>query len=97
MFRDLRIYQLTEVSLEAFVCTFLVHAHQPRVACHIGGENGGQPTFDTFRGQSGAPQPHGTNTSSALEAHSSGKREGPACTFSSGAPSWFLRSTRYGS
>jgi hypothetical protein len=45
-------------------------------ARHIGGENGGQPAFDAFRGQSGAPQPHGPNRSSALRGHSTGKRGG---------------------
>ena len=34
----------------------LVRPNEARVACHIGGENGGQSAFDAFRGQSGAPQ-----------------------------------------
>src|SRR6266446_5402440 len=45
---------------------FLIGAHKPAVAHHIGGENGGQPAFDAFRGQRGAPQPHGPNGLSAL-------------------------------
>jgi hypothetical protein len=52
------------------------HGHETRVARHIGGENGGQPAFDAFRGQSGPLQPHGPNGSSALKPHSNGKREG---------------------
>jgi hypothetical protein len=54
---------------------FLIGPHQPAVSGHICGENGGQPAFDAFRGQSGAPQPHGPNGLSALGAHSNGKRE----------------------
>jgi hypothetical protein len=56
--------------------SFLVGTHQSAVARHIGSENGGQPAFDAFRGQSGTPQPHGPNGLSAFETHSSGKREG---------------------
>ena len=55
---------------------FLVRTHKTRVARHISGENGGQPPFDAFRSQSGAPQPHGPNRSSALGTHSIGKRKG---------------------
>src|ERR1700730_2750470 len=55
---------------------FLIGPHQPAVSGHICGENGGQPAFDAFRGQSGAPQPHGPNGLSALGAHSNGKPEG---------------------
>src|SRR6266853_3682817 len=55
---------------------FLIGPHQPAVSGHICGENGGQPAFDAFRGQSGAPKPHGPNGLSALGAHSNGKREG---------------------
>ena len=35
--------------------------HKAAVARDIRGENSGQPTCDAFRGQSGAPQPHGPN------------------------------------
>jgi hypothetical protein len=38
--------------------------HKAAVARDIRGENSGQPTCDAFRGQSGAPQPHGPNESS---------------------------------
>jgi hypothetical protein len=34
------------------------------------------PAFDPFRGQSGAPQPHGPNGLSALADHSNRKRDG---------------------
>jgi hypothetical protein len=66
MLLDLWIDQMAEVRLEAFVCPLLVRAHQARVPRHIGGENGGQPAFDAFRGQSGAPQPRGPKRLSAL-------------------------------
>jgi len=59
------------------VSAFLIRAHKTRVARHIGGEDGGQSAFDAFRGQSGAPQPHGPNKRlSALVGHSNGKHEG---------------------
>jgi hypothetical protein len=54
----------------------LIGTHQPAVTGYIGGENGSQLAFDAFRGQSGAPRPHGPNGLSALGAHSNGKREG---------------------
>ena len=34
---------------------FLIRTHKSRIARRIGGENGGQPAFDAFRGKSGAP------------------------------------------
>ena len=76
MFLDFRIGQLAPKRLQPREGAFLVGTHKPRIASHIGGKNGGQPAFDAFRGQSGAPQPHGPNRSSALGAHSNGKREG---------------------
>src|SRR6516165_51181 len=36
---DLRIDQLAEMPLPAFVRTLLIGAHQPRIACDIGGED----------------------------------------------------------
>ena len=76
MLFDLGINQIAEMRLEAVVSPLLVLAHQARVACHIGGENGGQPAFDASRGQGGAPQPRRPIRSSALGTHSNGKREG---------------------
>ena len=38
---------------------FLVGAHKTRIPRHVSGEDSGQLAFDAFRGQSGAPQPHG--------------------------------------
>ena len=76
MLLDLRIRQLAPKRLQARESPFLIGAHKPRVACHIGGENGGQLAFDAFRGQSGIPQPHGPNKLSALRTHSNGKWEG---------------------
>ena len=67
---------LDPYSLEGLKSTILVHPDQARVAGHISGENGGQPAFEAFRGQSGAPEPHGPIRLSALEAHSNGKSEG---------------------
>jgi hypothetical protein len=55
MLLDLRIDQLPKMRPEASVRALLVGAHKPAVTSHIGGENGGQPAFDAFRGQSGAP------------------------------------------
>src|SRR5262249_42594222 len=43
---DLQIDQLTAVRLEAFECAFLVRSHQPRIACHIGGNDRGETAFD---------------------------------------------------
>jgi hypothetical protein len=43
---DLRIDELAAMRFEAFERSFLVGAHQPRIAGHIGGENGGQLAFD---------------------------------------------------
>ena len=41
MLRDLRIDQFPEVALEPFVRPLLIHAHQPRIARHIGGKDRG--------------------------------------------------------
>ena len=57
------------MGLQAGERPLLVRAHQARIARHIGGENGGQPAVDAFRGQSGAPEPQGPNRLSALGAH----------------------------
>jgi hypothetical protein len=76
MFLDLGIGQLAPECLQPGEGSVFVRAHETRVASHIGGENGGQPAFDAFRGQSGPLQPHGPNGSSALKPHSNGKREG---------------------
>src|SRR6516162_6059952 len=42
MLGDLRIDQLAEMPLQAFVRTLLIGAHQPRIACDIGGEDRGK-------------------------------------------------------
>src|SRR3989442_1493042 len=36
-----------------------VAAYEPAITRDVRGENGGELAFDAFRGQSGAPQPHG--------------------------------------
>jgi hypothetical protein len=41
--RDLRIDQFAQMRPQAFVGAFLIGAHQARIACHIGGEDGGEP------------------------------------------------------
>jgi hypothetical protein len=43
---DLRVDEFAAVRLEAFERPFLVRAHQPRVARHIGGEDRGETAFD---------------------------------------------------
>jgi hypothetical protein len=42
MLAYLRVDDLAAMRLEAFVCAFLVPAHQARVARHIRGKNGGK-------------------------------------------------------
>jgi hypothetical protein len=81
MLLDLRIDQLPKMRPEPSVGAFLIRCHKTRVARHIGGENGGQPAFDAFRGQSGAPRPHGPKRLSAFGAHSNGKRDWLAFLF----------------
>ena len=46
MLGDRRIEELAAQRLEAFERAFLVRPHQPRVACHIGGEDRGKTPFD---------------------------------------------------
>jgi len=46
MLADLRVDELAAMRLKALVGVFLVHAHQPRVARHIGGEDRGETAFD---------------------------------------------------
>ena len=65
----LGVDELAAMGLQAGERPLLVRAHQARIARHIGGENGGQPAVDAFRGQSGAPEPQGPNRLSALGAH----------------------------
>ena len=56
MLADFRIDQLAPMRLEPREGIFLVGAHQPAVTRHVGGENGRQPAFGAFPGQSGAPR-----------------------------------------
>jgi hypothetical protein len=42
MLADLRVNELAAMRLEAFVRSFLVHAHQARIARHIGGQDRGE-------------------------------------------------------
>jgi hypothetical protein len=64
---DFGIDQFAPMRLEARKRPFLVGTYKPTVTGYIGGENGGQPAFDAFRGQSGTPRPQGRNRLSALE------------------------------
>jgi len=75
MFLDFRIGEFASDRLQSNEGALLVHAHQPRVARHISGENGGQPAFDASRGQGGAPQPRRPIRSSALRAYSNHEDE----------------------
>jgi hypothetical protein len=52
----------------------LVGTHKPAVARDVRSEDCGQPAFDAFYGQKGAPQPHGPNRLSALHVDFNGKR-----------------------
>src|SRR6266446_9436994 len=61
---DLGIDQLAAVRLEPRKRPFLVDADQPAVARDVRGENGSQPAFDAFRGQSGAPNRRGSRSQS---------------------------------
>jgi hypothetical protein len=42
MLADLWLDQLSEVRLEPFVRALLIHPHQARIPCHVGGEDGGE-------------------------------------------------------
>ena len=50
MIRDAGLDQLAAVRGECGGPTFLILAHKPRVAPHVGSENGGEATLDTFFG-----------------------------------------------
>jgi len=56
MLTDFRIDQLAPMRLQPREGIFLVGAHEPAVARHVRGENGRQPAFGAFRGQSGPPR-----------------------------------------
>src|ERR1700674_926088 len=55
VFADFWVNQFAPMRLQPRERPFLVGTHEPAVTSDIGGENGGQPAFDAFRGQSGAP------------------------------------------
>ena len=55
MFLYLRVREFAPDRLQSSKGALLVGAHEPRIARHISGENGGQPAFDASRGQGGAP------------------------------------------
>ena len=46
MLLNFRIDQIAEMRFQPFVRPFLVLAHQPRVARHIGGKDRGETAFD---------------------------------------------------
>ena len=66
MLTDFRIDQLAPMRLEPREGIFLVGAHEPAVARHVRGENGRQPAFGAFRGQSGLPRTAWAEELSAL-------------------------------
>src|SRR5262249_19711237 len=74
MLLDLGIGHLAPDRLEPRKRSLLVGAHEPAIARNIGGENGGPPALEAFRGQSRAPQPPGPEKTSALN-HPSPKGE----------------------
>ena len=55
MLVDFGIDQLASMRPEPRERVFFVGPHEPAVARDVRGENGGQPPFDSFRGQNGAP------------------------------------------
>jgi hypothetical protein len=55
MLGDLGIDQLAPMHLQPREGPFLVGTDQPAIPRDVRGENGGQPTFDAFPSQSGAP------------------------------------------
>ena len=44
VFGDLRVDQFAQMRLQTLVRLLLIGAHEPRIACHIGGEDGGETT-----------------------------------------------------
>ena len=56
MLSDFAIDELASVCIQRREGVFLIGSHEPAVPRLIRGKNGGQPAFDAFRGQSGAPQ-----------------------------------------
>ena len=67
MLADLRIDELDEMRLEAFVRAFLIGTHQARIAHHIGGEDRGETAGSGGRAHcSGGPPFWGLRVSSSL-------------------------------
>jgi hypothetical protein len=55
MLADFGVDQFAPMRPQPREGTFLVGAHKPAVPRDVRGENGGQPAFEAFGGQSGAP------------------------------------------
>jgi hypothetical protein len=55
MLVDFGVDQFAPMRLHPREGAFFVRTHKPAVPRDVRGENGGQPSFDAFGGQSGAP------------------------------------------
>jgi hypothetical protein len=55
MLNDFGVDQFAPMRLQPRERAFLVGAYEAAIPGHVSSENGGQPAFDAFRGQSGAP------------------------------------------
>ena len=55
MFLNFGVDQFAPMRLHLREGAFLVGTHEAAVPRDVRGENGGQPAFDAFGGQSGAP------------------------------------------
>jgi hypothetical protein len=58
VFGDFRVDQFAAMNLEPLVGTFLVGAHQARIAHHIGGEDRSQTSLDPLSAQGSLPEAH---------------------------------------
>ena len=66
MLRDFWIDDRASVVLECGQRAFLIHAHQPRIACDIPGENGREAALDPFSAQGVLPKAAGTSCASCI-------------------------------
>jgi hypothetical protein len=57
--RDLWIDDRASMGLECGQRAFLIHAHEPRIACDIPGENGREAALDPFSAQGALPKAAG--------------------------------------
>src|SRR5262249_37671354 len=78
--RDFWIDDRASVALECGQRAFLIHAHQPRIACNIPGENGREAAFDSFSAQGALLKAAGTSWASCSWTQSApaGRADQPA-------------------